>query len=77
MFSQVKRRGKRRRGKRGEGRGGRGEGGGGRSRRRRKEGEDLVVVVVGVFTRENRGGSAQHATRTTPRRRLSFVVIQS
>ena len=29
--------------------------------------EEEVVVVV-VFTRENRGGSAQHATRATPTR---------
>jgi hypothetical protein len=34
----------------------------------KEEEEEEEVVVVVVFTRENRGGSAQHATRATPTR---------
>jgi len=33
-----------------------------------EEEEEVVVVEEVVFTRENRGGSAQHATRATPTR---------
>ena len=62
------------------------EGGGkrraGRRRRRKEEEEEKGGgggggFFGGVFPREHRGGSTQHATRTTPRTRLSFVVIQS
>ena len=48
--------------------------GGGRKKKRggkkEEEEEEEVVVVVEevVFTRDNRGGSAQHATRATPTR---------
>ena len=37
-------------------------------REEEKEEEEEVVVVVVVFTREHRGGTAQHATRATPNR---------
>ena len=41
-----------------------------------KEEEEEVVVVV-VFARENRGGSAQHATRATPIREEEVFTRES
>ena len=48
-----------------------------RSRPEEEEEEEEEVVVVVVFTRENRGGSAQLATRTRPTRQETRVQRRS